>query len=96
MTTHAGHVEFRSLQKMEDRRQMLEGAAGRAGKEGERDDAHRFLRVVSAVAVCHPGRAQQLQFAEEFVHDMRGVRTQQDDEEEHEQSAEDESGDRRA
>ena len=36
-----------------------------AAEQRQRDDAHGLLRVVSAVAEAHPGRAQQLASAED-------------------------------
>src|SRR6185295_15332277 len=50
------HNKFWSVQKVEHARKIVECAALSSGEESERDNAHRFLRVVSSVAMCHPRR----------------------------------------
>ncbi len=71
---------------------MIEAASFGAGKKCDRNNAHRFLRVISAVAVRHPGGAEDLEFAKGGVNKMRREPVQRDEKQEHDQSAQNESG----
>ena len=57
---HRDVPENRRVQKLQPRGQMLEAACLGRGKERKRNDAHCFLRVVGAVTVRHPCRAEDL------------------------------------
>ena len=83
-----GDDEIRRVQEVEQGRKILERAALRAGEEGEGDDAHRFLSVVCAMAVRHPGGTDQLRFPEDCVDEVRRKRPQQDEQKSHQESTE--------
>src|SRR5438132_14326464 len=88
------HRENRRPQKFEPRREMIEPAGFGAGEKREGDDAHCFLSVVRAVTVRHPGRAEDLRLSEKLMDEMRRKPMQQQKEQEHYESAKNESGDR--
>ena len=93
--THVGQYERWRLQKIEPARQMIEAARFCPGKKRQRDDAHRFLRVICAVAVRHPGRAEDLQFSKYRMNKLRREAMQRDKQQKHEERAENEPGNRR-
>src|SRR5438874_3572700 len=71
---------------------MIEAPRLRPGKKGEGDNAHCFLRVIATVRMRHPGRAKDLQLAENGM-DRRRRKTMEDQKKrEHHQSAEEETG----
>src|SRR6266850_3715677 len=73
---------------------MIEAPRLRPGKKGEGDNAHCFLRVIATVRMRHPGRAKDLQLAENGM-DHRRRKTMEDKKKrEHHQSAEEETGQR--
>src|SRR5438552_7037751 len=73
---------------------MIEAARLRPGKKREGDDAHCFLRVIGAVRMRHPSRAKNLQLAKNRM-DCRRRKTMEDQKKrEHDQSAEEETGQR--
>src|SRR2546429_4907916 len=73
---------------------MIEAPRLRPGKKGEGDNAHCFLRVIATVRMRHPGRAKDLQLAENGM-DHRRRKTMEDQKKrEHHQSAEEETGQR--
>ena len=51
------------FKKIEPAWPMIEAAGLCSGKQRQSDDAHRFLCIICAVAVRHPGRAEDLQFS---------------------------------
>ena len=67
--------KLRGVQKVEERWQIFECAALRAGKKRQSNDTHRFLGVVRPVAVGHPGGAEQLQFTKGRLDEVRGKRS---------------------
>src|SRR5438067_12160685 len=73
---------------------MIEAPRLRPGKKGEGDNAHCFLRVIATVRMRHPGRAKDLQLAENGM-DRRWRKTMEDQKKrEHHQSAEEETDQR--
>ena len=80
----AWNFELRGMKKIKHRRQTAESTCTRSGEESERDDAHRFLGVIRAMAMGHPGRTNELKFAKHAVHEMRRVAMQENEQEEHE------------
>src|SRR5438874_7636466 len=75
---------------------MIEPARFGAGKKRERNDAHRFLGVVSAMTVRHPCCAHDLRLSEKLMDKVRGEAMQQNKQKKHHESAKNESGDRRS
>src|SRR6266576_246917 len=74
---------------------MIEAPRLRPGKKGEGDNAHCFLRVIATVRMRHPGRAKDLQLAENRM-DCRRRKTMEDKKKrEHHQSAEEKTSQRR-
>ena len=61
----------------------------------ERNNAHRFLRVVRAVTVRHPGSAENLEPSENGIHRSRPKTVQQNEKQKHDQRAENKTGNRR-
>ena len=59
------------LKKIQPARQMIEAASFGPGEQRERNYAHRFLRVIRAMAVRHPSCAEDLEFAEERMDKVR-------------------------
>src|SRR6266513_4382321 len=73
---------------------MIEAPRLRPGKKGEGDNAHCFLRVIATVRMRHPGRAKDLQLAENGM-DRRWRKAMEDQEKRgHHWSAEEETGQR--
>ncbi len=70
---------------------MIEAARFCAGKKSECDDAHGFLGVIAAVAMRHPGRAEDLQFAKKRLHKMWRKAMQGDKKQKHQQPPENET-----
>ncbi len=70
---------------------MIEATCLCAGKKRERDNPHRFLGVVCSVAVCHPGRAENLQFAKKGLHKVGRKAMERDKKQEHQQGPENEA-----
>jgi len=87
--------EIRGIQEMKDRWQVFENAALRPGEKREGDDAHGLLRVVRPVAVRHPRGADQLQFAENGMDEMRRERAQNKKQQAHQNRTEQEPDHRR-
>ena len=76
---------------------MLETPALSAGEKRQRNDAHGFLRVISPVAVRHPGGADKLQLSQRCEWTKWGVkRRNMTNKIEHQQRAEDKAGNRRS
>ena len=86
------HHEYRSLEEIKPRGKLIEIARFCAGKKRERDYAHRFLRVVCAVTVGHPGGAEDLEFSKKRINKMRGESMQRHKEQKHQEAAKNESG----
>ena len=84
------HGQERKLafQEIKPARQMIEAARLRAGKKRERDNAHCFLGVICAVTVRHPGCAENLQFAEKRMHNVRRETMQRHEKQKHQERAE--------
>ena len=86
-----GQREGRRFKKAQPARQMIEAARFCAGKKSERDDAHCFLRVIAAVAMCHPGRAEDLQFPKKRMDEVWREAMQGDKKQKHQQPPENET-----
>src|SRR5439155_25700601 len=71
--------ENRRLEKTQPGWQMIEASGVRAGKQCERNDAHCFLRVICAMTVRHPGRAEDLQLPEQRMNKSGGESVQCDE-----------------
>jgi hypothetical protein len=65
-------------------------------RQGEGDDAHRFLRVIHAVAKGHESRRYQLQFSEDAVDAVEIAFVNQPGEPQHHQKADTDTEDRRS
>src|SRR5438552_18940864 len=71
---------------------MIEAPRLRPGKKREGDDAHSLLGIIGAVRMRHPGRAKNLQLAEDGM-DRTGRKAMEERKKrEHHQSAEKETG----
>ena len=82
------HVRLvRHLEKRKPARKIAKIARIGPGKKCERDDAHRFLRIVGAVAVAHEPGADELGFAEDLAHEERAHLAKQSGQQEHEHGA---------
>ncbi len=57
-------------------------------KKRERDNARCFLGVICAVTVRHPGCAENLQFAEKRMHNVRRETMQRHEKQKHQERAE--------
>ena len=86
--------KLRRAKKTEHWRQSVEGTARRRGKKRERDNTHRFLRVVRPVTVRHPGGADQLEFSKYGMDQMRRRCAQRQSQNKHQHSAHDETDER--
>ena len=86
-----GQREGRRFKKTQPARQVIEAARFCAGKESECDDAHGFLGVIAAVAMRHPGRAEDLQFPKKRLHKMWRKAMQRDEKQKHQQPPENET-----
>ena len=76
---------------------MIKSVIGRAGREGEHDDADGLLRVIHPVREAHHPRGDQLQFAEPALH-LAWTHREPDDnrrQQAHEKDAEREADERR-
>src|SRR5437868_15269688 len=80
-------------EKFEPWRDLLESAALGSGKKSQGNDSHRFLSVVSAVAVRHPCRAEDLKFAENSVDRAGGEAMKNRKENKHPDGSDDKAGD---
>src|SRR5437762_5854207 len=65
------HRKNRCPQKFEPRREMIEPARFGPREKRERNNAHRFLGVVGAVAMRHPGCAHDLRLSEKLMDKVR-------------------------
>ena len=83
-----GQSEGRSSKKTQPAGQMIEASPFCAGKKSERDDAHGFLGVIATVAMRHPSRAEDLQFAKKRLHKIWRKAMQRDKKQKHQERAE--------
>lgn len=62
-----GHFELRRMQEAEPSWQFLQLSRLRGRKKGQRDDAHRLLRIGKSVGVAHVGSTHNLKLREDGV-----------------------------